>query len=213
MRRSFSRGRRFRRKRSVAWLPGVTGYDLVTPATTRLMSLAQVSVALYPNVWGAAIGLTTNTDLTLHGGEDAVMTRIVGRLNFSAGRRDTGAGFAAYTFVQRVLVAQTDTTDTGSVMPFEYLSSNGLGNDDIMYFSDVIVPGTSVLETTGPTSPLSQQNSYWLDIDVSVKRKVDSNRHIVLWFQTAELGSGGGATVGLDFRLFGGLRLLMTRPV
>jgi len=209
MRRNFSRGRRFRRRRSVAWIPGVTGYDLVTPDTTRLIGLTQVSAALYPNVFGAAIGLTTNTDLTLHGGEDAVMTRIVGRLGFTAGRINQGAGLAAATFICRSIVAQTDTTDTGAVMPFEYLSSNGLGNDDIMSFHDFIVPGTSILENTGAAVPLGTQPSYEFDYDVSVKRKVDSNRQIVLWFQTAL----AGAFVGADFRMYGGLRMLLMRPV
>jgi len=212
MARSFSRGRRrgFRRRRSVAWIPGVTGYDVATPSNTRLITLTQVAAGLYPNVYGAAIGLTTNTDLQLHGGEDAVMTRIVGRLGFTTGRADVGAGVVATTFLLRCVIAQTDNTDTGSVMPFEYLTSNGLGNDDIMWFRDTIVPGTSVLESTGAIAPGGTQTDYELDIDVGVKRKIESNRQLVLWFQTT---FNNVVFNQADFRLYGGLRMLMMRPV
>jgi len=209
--RRFSRSRRgFRRRRSVAWIPGVTGYDIVTPSQTRLLTLTQVSAALYANVFGAAIGLTSDTDLSLHGGEDAVMTRIVGRLGFTTGRVNAGAGVAATTFLVRCVVAQTDTTNTGSVMPFEYLSSNGLGNDDIMWFRDIIVPGTSVLEGTGATAPGGTQTDYELDVDIGVKRKIESNRQLVLWFQSC---FDAAVTTQVDFRLYGGLRMLMMRPV
>jgi len=209
--RRFSRSRRgFRRKRSVAWIPGVTGYDIVTPSQTRLLTLTQVSAALYPNVWGAAIGLTSDTDLSMHGGEDAVMTRIVGRLGFTTGRVDAGAGVAATTFLLRCVCAQTDTTNTGNVMPFEYLSSNGMGNDDIMWFRDIIVPGTSVLEQTGATAPGGTQTDYELDVDIGVKRKLESNRQLVLWFQSA---FNAATVTQVDFRLYGGLRMLMMRPV
>jgi len=210
MARRFFRGRRgLRRRRSVAWIPGVTGFDIVTPAQTRLISLTQVSAALYANVFGAAIGLTTDTDLTLHGGEDAVMTRIVGRLGFTTGRVNAGAGVAASTYLLRVVVAQTDTTNAGSVMPFEYLSSNGLGNDDIMFFQDIIVPGTSVLVTPGATPPVSDQPSFEMSLDITTKRKIDSNRQLVLWFQSA---FDAAVTTQVDFRLYGGLRMLMMRP-
>jgi len=210
--RRFSRSRRgFRRKRSVAWIPGVTGFDIVTPSQTRLITLTQVSVALFPNVLGAAIGLSTDTDLSLHGGEDAVMTRIVGHLGFTTGRTGTGGGIAAATYLMRCLIAQTDTSTGGaSIMPFEYLTSNGLGNDDIMWFRDIIVPGTSVLEATGAGAPGGTQTDYELDVDVTVKRKLDSNRHVVLWFQTC---FNAGAITQCDFRLYGGLRMLMMRPV
>jgi len=209
--RRFSRSRRgIRRKRSVAWIPGVTGYDIAAFQTSRLIPLSQVAAGLYPNVFGAAIGLTTNTDLSLHGGEDAVMTRIVGRLGFTTGRVNAGAGVAATTYLLRCVVAQTDNTDTGSVMPFEYLSSNGMGNDDIMWFRDIIVPGTSVLEQTGATPPGGTQTDYELDVDIGVKRKIESNRQLVLWFQTV---FDAGTFVAADFRLYGGLRMLMMRPV
>jgi len=199
-----------RRRRSVAWIPGVTGYDIPGFQTSRLINLSQVAAGLYPNVFGAAIGLTTNTDLSLHGGEDAVMTRIVGRLGFTTGRVNAGAGVAATTYLLRCVVAQTDNTDTGSVMPFEYLSSNGMGNDDIMWFRDIIVPGTSVLEQTGATAPGGTQTDYELDVDIGVKRKIESNRQLVLWFQTV---FDAGTFVAADFRLYGGLRMLMMRPV
>ena len=72
--------RRFRRnvkRRSVSWIDGITTYD-ATGVSNRLLSLT----ALGGNVWGVSIGLVIASDLPKHGGEDAVVTRIRGRLGF-----------------------------------------------------------------------------------------------------------------------------------
>ena len=48
-------------------------------------------------------------------------------------------------------------------MPFEFLTSSGMGQDDILYMRDVIIPGTSVLEAAGASVPLGTSNDYVLD--------------------------------------------------
>ena len=143
----------------MAWIPGLSCYDIGAGVSqTRLVGMTNVSTALFANVFGAAIALTIDSDLSMHGGEDAVLTRIVGRLGFTTGRVDSGAGAAATTFVARVVVAQTDFIPaSGSVMPFEFLTSSGMGQDDILYMRDVIIPGTSVLEAAGASVPLHVQ--------------------------------------------------------
>lgn len=178
---------------------------------TRLVGLTNVSAALYANVFGAAIGLTTDADLSMHGGEDAVFTRCRGRLGFTTGRVDSGAGPAATTFLLRVAIVQADTVVTGggtNTMPFEFVSSNGLGQDDILWTSDVIVSGTSVLEAAGATVPLGTSMDYVLDVDVKAKRKLQSDRQVFIWFQTV---FDDVTVTSADFRLWGSLRILLMR--
>jgi len=207
MRRSRFRGRGFRRKRSVSWLAGFSSYDAGAGTSNRLIALAAIPGS--PNVWGASIGLVIPGDLPLHGGEDCVLARVVGRLGFMDGRKDAGAGPAAFGFQMHVALVQSDFLPGGTVTPWDFTSSVGLGNDDIMFFQDIIVPGTSVLVTPGATPPVSDQPSFEMSLDITTKRKIDSNRQLVLWFQSA---FDAAVTTQVDFRLYGGLRMLMMRP-
>lgn len=203
-RRAF--GRR-RGRRTVAWLPGLTTYDTAANVRARLVVLTQVNTAV-PNTFGAVIALTTDSDLSQHGGEDAVLTRIRGRLMFTDGGIDVGAGFAANAFQLRVAVMQADVVENGSTMPVDITSSWGLGRDDILWSQDVTV---SSVATTGVGTALDSiffsGSHAFLDIDVRARRKVQSDRHVMLWFQTV---APAGAT-GIQFYLRGTARLLMMR--
>lgn len=197
-----------RRRRTVAWIPGFTAQDIGTVAQSRLLTLTNVSTALFANVFGAAVQLTVKDDLSSHGGEDAVLTRIVGRLGFFNGRVDVGAGAAAATFITRMLVVQADTIETSAAtMPFEFLSSNGLGQDDILHTDEVVVPGTSVLRPTGATFDTAVPTERV--IDIRVKRKLQQDRQVFLWFQSA---FNDVTTTSADFRIYGHLRMLLMRP-
>jgi len=206
MRRSRFRGKGFRKKRTVSWLEGVTSYDAIAGVSNRLVSLAVVS----GNVWGANIGVVIPTDLPMHGGEDAVLTRIRGRLGFMDGRKDAGAGMAAFGYQMRVLVVKSDFIPAaGTVSPFDYTSSAGLGNDDILWEADVIAPNQAIGAAGAGYDLLAGGYERWLDVDVQAKRRVDGDSAILLWFQTV-MPAG---TTGADFRLIGGLRtLLMSSP-
>lgn len=205
MARRFSRGR-FRKKRSVSWIAGVTTYDPAAGVSNRLIGLAPLTTA---NVWGASIGVVIPSDLPLHGGEDAVLTRIVGRLGFMDGRKDAGAGAAAFGFQMRVTIAQSDFLPAGIVTPFEFIASAGMGSDDILFESDVIVPNQAIGAAGAGYDLLAGGYERWLEIDTSAKRKVQEDRAIIIWFQTV-LPAGTNAA---DFRLLGGLRSLLMRPV
>lgn len=205
MPRSF---RSARRKRSVAWIPGLTTYDTAaaTALRQRQVSLTVVNAAV-PDTVGAAIALTDDTDLSMHGGEDAVITRIRGRLYFSDGRIDAGAGLTASAFQVRVIVAQQNITPGAQTMPMDFTTSDGLGNDTILYYNDVIVPST-VTSGAGTGMDAIEWGGRMLELDVKAKRKLQSDNQIVLWFQTvinAPTANGG------DFILRGGLRMLLMR--
>lgn len=204
-RRSF---RSARRKRSVAWIPGLTSYDTAgaTPLNRRIINLDSLSAGA-PDTFGAAVQMTTDTDLGLHGGEDAVLTRIRGRLFFSDGRVNSGAGFAATSFQLRVVLCQQNITPAGATMPMDFTTSDGLGNDTILWFSDVIVVSTV---TTGVTGlDLIDWQGRSLDIDCKAKRKLSSDNPLILWFQTV---FDVASVTDVDFTLRGGLRMLMMRP-
>jgi len=206
MRRRFSRGKR---KRSVSWLDGVTTYDPALGTSSRLIGL--VANAVVANVWGVSIGLVIPADLPLHGGEDAVVTRIVGRLGFMEGRRDSGAGPAAAGFQMRVVVAQTDFVPVGAgfaATAFDFTSSVGMGNDDILWMHDVVVPSTAIGAAGAGYDAIGSGYENWLEVDVSAKRKVQVDRGIILWLETV-LPAG---TTGADFRMIGGLRTLLMNP-
>jgi len=207
MRRSRFRGRGFRRKRSVSWLAGLSSYDGPGGTSARVIGLAAIAGA--PNVWAASIGLVIPADLPLHGGEDAVLARVVGRLGFMAGRKNAGAGLAAFGFQMHVALVQSDFLPGGTVSPWDFTSSVGLGNDDIMFSSDVVVPSVAIGGAgTGYELAVGGMER-WLEMDVGVKRKVQEDRCIILWFQTVM----PGGTTGADFTLLGSLRSLLMRPV
>jgi len=207
MRRSRFRGRA--RKRSVAWIPGITTYEPVAGVSNRLVALAPVDVVNLPNVWGASIALVLPADLPLHGGEDCVLTRTVGRLGFMEGRRDAGAGVAAFGYQLRVTIAQTDFTPAATITPWGFTSSVGMGNDDILWEADVVVPNMGIGAAGAGYDTAAGGMERWLEIDSTAKRKVQEDRVVVVWFQTV-MAPG---TVSADFRLLGGLRALLKRPV
>lgn len=196
-------------KRTVSWCDGLSTFDTNAAGERRYRTLALSPVVTGSNTWAAAVGLVVPSDLTEHGGEDAVVTRIRGSLNFFRGRIDTGAGLAANSYPLRVLVVQTDSTRAGLVMPFDYTTSEGLGRDDILLEHDVIVASTDPGATgTGWDAISFDSGVRHLEVDVKAKRKVQVDRQIMIWFQAAL----NGAVVQADFSITGALRTLLMRP-
>jgi len=203
MRRRFVR--RSARRRTVAWVPGVTTYDPTSAGERRfrLQTLASVGGT---NTWGGAIQVTDDLDLSMHGGEDAVLTRIRGHLFFFRGRRDSGAGFAANAFPLRVVISQSDVLAAGTISPFEYTTSYGLGADNILFETDVIVSSSDPGVAGTGFDAIAWEGRH-IDFDVKAKRKLQSDRHVYLWFQTA----APGGTTAMDFSFVGSLRTLIMR--
>jgi len=205
--------RRFRRafgrspgKRSVAWIPGFSAYDDPGGAFSRLMTLAG-PIPGSTSTWGAAVQLTVDQDLQLHGGEDAVFQRLRGTFFFVEGRRNTGAGNVATSFPLRVVVYQCEILPGGTFNNV-FTTSAGLGDDDILWTGEVLVSSVPQGATfTGLDTATVRSGAHYLDIDVRAKRKLSSNRQLVMAFQTSI-----GGTTGLDFRLLGGVRMLLKRP-
>lgn len=195
------------KRRTVAWIPGPTTFDAGTNASSRLISLTPLVTG--SSIFAASLALTDDTDLSMHGGEDAVLTRVRGRLFFTDGRVNVGAGLAANGFQLRVAVVQTDITPALAVTPLDLTTSAGLGNDNILWHGDVICSsGTTTGVGTGLDALASAQDGWFkLEVDVRAKRKLQTDRQVIIWFQTV---CAAGAT-GADFRLRGGLRSLLMR--
>jgi len=166
----------------------------------------------FVNLWGVSIGLVLPPDLPMHGGEDAVLTRVVGRLGFMEGRKNAGAGLAAFGFQMRVAIVQSDMVPlaAGGFAPsgFDFTSSVGMGNDDVIWEHDVIVPIVAIGGAGAGYDLIPGGYTRWLEIDTGAKRKVQEDRGVIVWMQTI-MPAG---TTGVDFRMLGGLRTLVMNP-
>jgi len=204
MRRRF--GRRLGRKRSVAWLPGISTQDPVAGTHSRLVAIT--ALAAGAATFGTAIAVTTDADLTLHGGEDAVLTRVRGRFFFTDGRVNAGAGLAANGFQLQVAFLLTDVLPGGGITPLDLTTSAGLGSDALLWTSTVLVSSVATAGVGTGIDTIASWEPFILDVDVKAKRKVQVNSHVVMWMQVV-LPFG---TTAADFRLRGAARLLMMRP-
>lgn len=197
------------RKRSVAWIPGFSSYDDVNGVSNRLLAFAG-PVPGSTTTWAVAVQLTTDTDLSLHGGEDAVMTRIVGRVAFTDGRKDAGAGLAAFGFQARLVVYQAEAQSAGGGAVFNqiFTTSASMGQDRIMWSRDTVVSPTGIGAAGAGFENMVGQFENWVDIDIKAKRRIQSDSPIVFQMQTCfPLG-----TTAADCRMLGGLRMLLKRP-
>lgn len=198
-RRSF--GRRFGARRSVGWIPGASFYTPALWETTQ----AWFNVLGGTNIWGTATQLTVLEDLQSHGGEDAVLTRITGRILVFAGQVNAGAGLAPADFFYRLLVVQQDNTG-GGVLGIDYTTGAGLGRDSILFFRDGYCSRATEVDSVAPATSLI--DSHWVDVEVKAKRKLEENKQVFLWIQSAfPVG-----TTGVQTRFAGGLRALLKRP-
>jgi len=202
------RGRFRRAKRTTAWIPGVTSYDLGTGTSSRLVALTTAGFTS-ANLWGAAITLVANSDLPARGGEGAVLTRIRGVLGFTDGRRDAGAGVAAFGFQMRVAVTLgSEIAGTATILGDELVTSAGMGVENILFSRDVIVTQVGIGAAGAGYDTMFTSGPFWqCEIDIKAKRRISEDTPVILWFQTA-LPPG---TTAADFRLHGGLRTLLMR--
>jgi len=185
-------------------LPGFSGFDDATGASARTQSFGG-PIPGTTHTWGIASTLVVPTvDLPLHGGEDAVLERIRGRLMFSHGQRDSGAGFAAWSFAVRVLVYQHQSVPAGTFND-EFVSSGGLGADNILWSGETICTSDFGLDSV---NTVDYDQIHRLDVDVRAKRKIQEDYTIVLAFQTV----APAGTTALKMQVNGGLRTLLKRP-
>lgn len=197
------------RRRSVAWIDGLSGLQTATPVQVRTFTFAALAGAA--NTYAAAVAITTDADLQLHGGEDAVVERIRGRILFYGGR-NTPAGPAAAAMWARLLIVQQDVNAASGIAPIDYTTGVGLGRDNILWSRDILISGTTVIGNgTAAAAETGTLNDYWVDVDVKARRKIRSGEHLFLDLQTVDFSAVAG-NEPVDALMAGGLRILMKRP-
>lgn len=199
-RRSATRGRS--RRRTVAWVPGLTTFNETTGANVRVFALA--AVPNIANTYGFGVNLLADTDLSMHGGEDCVLVRILGTLRFF---KMSNATAGAAPGQLRVLITKEDTRADATQQVREWVTSTALGRDDVLYTGSVLVAGTDWLTAIEPAlGPLSLNGT--LHVDVKAKRRVQSDSQIFLQVQ----GTFPAGNPAANVQVAGHLRLLLMRP-
>lgn len=184
-------------------MPGFSCFDTIAATSSRLFGFAG-PIAGTANTWGVAVQMVTAADLTLHGGEDAVLTRIRGRLIFWAGRKNAGAGLAPWTFGLRVVCAMHSQVPANTFGE-EFVTSAGIGDDAILWTGETVVSSGVGIDSVTATG----SDQFWpLDIDVKAKRRITEDSVPTFFFQSIF----PAGTTGADMRITGGLRTLLMRP-
>lgn len=189
-------------KRSVGWIDGFSCYDDAAGVAERTFALAG-PIAGTVSTWGVAVILVVPADLSLHGGEDAVVERIRGTLFFFGARVNSGAGFANTSFPLRVVVAMHEPEAAGTFRE-AFTRSVDMGQDRIMWEGETFATS----DTHGAGQVFDWDQPWRLEVDVRAKRKVQQDNLVVLYMQTV-LPAG---TTAAEYKMAGGLRTLMKRP-
>jgi len=199
MRRFRGFGRR-RRKWHTNWVPGLNFGE----------SLEFATITLETNVPAAGINnftaaLTDDADLAQSGGENAVVTRVVGELHFFGARYETTPAPAHMRW------ALFTADDVQGVIALRNLWLNtDLDNEDIISSGSLLVPGVDV--TTASNDTMLDESSRWVHIDTSAKRRLDDERQLYFTMQFAPSPSHAGATV-TSVLAQGFLRVLLTKAL
>lgn len=194
-RRTFRRGS----KRSVSWLPGQIASNLgqTDRSVTNLISTPGASGGC------AFLALVTALDLPLHGGEDAVVTRIVGDIHLIGGRGGIPiapvGGFLHVSILQKEVDSQLATTVEQNM--FHFLNQ---GKDNVLFDCTLWCPALPV------GVPLIQPWPISIHIDTGVRRKVQEDNEIFLCFSSA--GPIGDSLID-EVTWAGGLRVLLKDPL
>lgn len=189
-------------KRSVSWVDGFSTTDDAAGTNVRTVSLTG-PIPGTAHTWSAVSELVGAADLTFHGGEDAVLSRIRGTLIFGTARVNSGAGFAAKSFPLQLVCAQ-HAKQGGAAFNEEFLTTSGLGRDDILWTGAT----WATSDTHAGASTWDFDQPWRIEVDVKAKRRVQVDHTIAFYFQTVL----PGGTTAADFEVSGFLRTLLMRP-
>lgn len=187
-------GRRFgrRARRRTVWITGFpfsngqtdaqqsfTGNATTAPTTAGFLATAQV---IGDPAGSVAPG---NLDLLLAGGEEAVLTRIIGHLWFGGGKNEAGA--AGGGVLRCAFVLREFRQDLTSIVPVDLWGPSDLGNEDILWMDQVAVSGDTLASNgaTGINGAPARQFPSMLTIDVKAKRKLAQERTVIFQMQSA----------------------------
>jgi len=189
--------RSFGRKRTVGWeaITFSNGDGDLDRVTYTLTPVAGTKGAQ------AFLQLIGPTALHAHGGEGAVLTRVVGDVHIIGGQFNAAA---ASGFIHCSIMQKESNSTTGLVEPQSMFVSADAAKDDILWDETLWCPA---LPVAAPTALQPWRVS--AHIDVRAQRKIDEENYP--YFVIGAAG-GAGATLLDTVTLAGSLRLLFKRP-
>jgi len=188
------------RKRHTNWIPGLNFGESVDAATISLaVGVPTASVNSF------TVPLTDDADLSQSGGENAVLTRVVGELRFFAAQYDTTP---APAFMRWAIFVADDVL--GSIALPDLWQNLALSNENIISSGSVLVPGTNCL--TASNDGQFDEASRWVSIDTSAKRRLDDDHQCYFTMQFVVSPVHAGAKV-TTVQAQGFLRCLLTKAL
>jgi len=194
MSRRFRMGRRRGMKRRTNWVPGLNFGEGINFAVLTL-AVGTPSAA----VNSITIPLTDSSDLAQSGGEGALLTRLVGR--FMLFQSNTGVTPLPRFYRWAVFVA--DDANGVIAVPDLY-TVLGLASENLVLTGTELVCGLDVQAAVND-SQLARES--WVEIDTSVSRRLDEDKHVYLTIQSSLVGGTAATTVQAS----GFLRLLLSK--
>lgn len=199
------RGRGFRRrKRRTNWIPGINFGEAVQRA-----AIVMTSVQGLATTTGFSVDLTNAADLASSGGEDAVVVRVVGRLQFSLLTRSVSnlPGWLRLALVTRQISGAVAINNS---VP-DLFSLAGLAQENILWMQEAYCSTTDYELVTSEAQALeSNDPGSWIDVDTSAKRRLEEDLALTLTIQGAQTSGGVSAPTGCV--VAGYLRVLLQAP-
>jgi len=185
-------------------VPGINFGEAVQRAAIVMTSIQGLATTT-----GFSVDLTNASDLASSGGEDAVVVRVVGRLQFSGLTRSVTSlpGWLRLALVTRQLSGPVAINNT---VP-DLFSLAGLAQENILWMQEaycstadyeLVASEAQALESNDPGS--------WIDVDTSAKRRLEEDLALCLTIQGAATSGGGSAPTGAV--VAGYLRVLLQAP-
>jgi len=193
--RSYKPRRSF--KRSVNWIDSLTFTE--TNGTLDRTAYTMTPIA-GTNGAQVFLQLINNQNLAEHGGEDCVVSRIVGDVHIIGGRLN---GTPTSAFVHVSIIQKESNATTGNVEPQNMFDALASGQDNILYDTTLWCPALPVAVPAAQPWPVS------VHIDVRVSRKIQNENYLYFVFGSA---GGAAATIINEITVAGALRILVKRP-
>jgi len=157
---------------------------------------------------GFTVELTNAADLAAAGGEDAVVVRVVGTMQFHALTRPVtnAPGWLRCALFAR---ARTEPGVALNAQAPDLFTVAAQSNENIMWMDDVYTTSDD-LGVIGTGNALGFEMRAVLKVDTSAKRKLSEDVQLALTIQGSATNAGVAAPTGV--RVSGWLRVLLQAP-
>lgn len=186
-----------RSKRTANWIESLTLSNLDGELDRSTFTLAPLAAIRGAQVF---LQLVDNIQLGEHGGEGAVVARIVGDLHLIGARKNAVATSA---FLHLAVVQKDSNVTTGLVEPQNLFQAAENGKDNILWDTTLFCPALSGAVPAQQPWPISTH------VDIRVSRRVENENFLYLCISSA---GAFNDTIVNEVTLAGALRILVKRP-